>query len=430
MENRTYPWYRRRGYLHFDLPIGEKKAAGIVTNPNAVAKHAFWPLIDYQITAEKISKTADGKLEKRSKERPIAYAAHLDSHIYSYYSQLISSHYEKELKARNIDQNVLAFRSLGKSNIHFARDAFEAIRSFGPCGVVGVDISGFFDNLDHNILKSQWSNLLGVSQLPKDHYNIYRSLTRYASVEKLKLYAALGIAKHNPKNGRTRICTPKNFHASVRRNGLIRTNSSGVGIPQGSPISALLSNIYMLEFDQRMRDVVSEWGGRYYRYCDDMLFIVPQDLTNGVAGMVREEIKNIKLEINTKKTEIRFFKKLKDGSLLSEKPLQYLGFLFNGQQVLIRSAAFARFSDRMKRGVSLANKTCYKRNKIRKAHGLNSKPLYKRKLYDRYSHLGKRNFIRYGIRAADIMGSTAIRRQLKPLWRNLQIEIERNNKNV
>lgn len=428
MDNRMYPWYRCRGYLHFDQPIGARKAAGIVTNPQAVAKHAFWPLIDYQITSKKISKTSGGKLKKKFKERPIAYAAHLDSHIYSYYSQLLSSYYEKELKARNIDQNVLAFRSLGKSNIHFARDVFQAIRSFGPCGVVAVDISGFFDNLDHNILKAQWSTLLGFSQLPKDHYNIYRSLTRYASVEKVELYTALGIAKHNPKNGRNRICTPKDFHTSVRRSGLIKVNSSGMGIPQGSPISALLSNVYMLEFDQRMRDVVSEWGGRYYRYCDDMLFIVPEDLTNGVAGMVREEIQTLKLEINTKKTEIRFFKKLKDGSLLSEKPLQYLGFLYNGQQILIRSAAFARFSDRMKRGVSLASKTCSKRNDTRKAHGLKSKPLYKRKLYDRYSHLGKRNFIRYGIRAADIMGSTAIRRQIKPLWRNLQLEIERKKK--
>jgi hypothetical protein len=33
--------------------------------------------------------------------------------------------------------------------------------------------------------------------------------------------------------------------------------------------------------------------------------------------------------------------------------------------------------------------------------------------------------VRYGLKAADIMDSKAINRQLKPLWRNLQKEIEK-----
>lgn len=423
MDKGKHPWYRQRGYLHFDLPIGLKKALSIVTAPDIVTTHSFWPLIDYQIIAEKLSKSTSGELEKKSKERPIAYAAHLDSHIYAYYSQLLSARYEEELKTRGIEQHVLAFRSLKKSNIHFARDAFEAIRSFGPCGVVCVDISGFFDNLDHQILKKHWAALLGEGQLPADHYSVFRSLTRYASVNRDELYAALNIAKHNPKNERKRICSPKEFDRVVRKGGLIKPNKKGIGIPQGSPISALLSNIYMLDFDQRIAEAVDEWGGRYFRYCDDMLFIVPQDHTNTVAGEVAKEIKSLNLAINPKKTEIRSFDLNTCGSLVSDKPLQYLGFLFNGQHILIRSAAFARFSERMKRGVRLAKSTCYKRNKLRSMRGQQPTTLYKDKLYERYSHLGRRNFVRYGLRAAEIMQSKAIRRQLKPLWANLQVEM-------
>ncbi|QEW07395.1 antiviral reverse transcriptase Drt2 [Nitrincola iocasae] len=423
MDKRKHPWYRQRGYLHFDLPIGFKKASFIVKNPTAVAKYSFWPLIDYQIIVEKLAKSDAGVLEKKTKERPIAYAAHLDSHIYAYYSHILSSHYEKELLRLGLEQNVLAFRSLGKSNIHFANDAFNAIRAFGPCGVVGVDISGFFDNLDHMLLKKRWCDLLGKSQLPLDHYRVFRSLTHYASVNRDELYSTLGIAKHNPKHGRKRVCSPKEFDRLVRSGALIKKNDGSMGIPQGSPISALLSNIYMLKFDQHMAEAVNEWGGHYFRYCDDMLFIVPKEFTDSVAGMVARDIKALNLTINTKKTERRIFDYDSSGSLFSEKPLQYLGFLFNGQNIFIRSAAFARFSERMKRGVTLAKSTCRKRNKTKIRRGKKTTTLYKRKLYDRYSHLGKRNFIRYAIRAAEIMESKTIKRQIKPLWRNLQDEI-------
>ncbi len=423
MTSKDDGWYRKRGYLHFDHPIGYKKARKIVANPKAVAKHSFWPLIHYEITTPKITKNSAGDVVRKEKTRPIAYASHLDSHIYAYYAQILAELYENRLAALGIGEYVSAFRSLGKSNIEFARDAFKSISEFGPCAVVGVDITGFFDNLDHAILKMQWSSVLGEPQLPHDHFAVFKSLTRFALVSRESLYDQLGISKHNPKNGRDRICKPEEFHSLVRKAGLISSNKGSKGIPQGTPISALLSNIYMIEFDKRMAEVVSEWGGRYFRYCDDMLFIVPQEFEKTVGGMVTTEIKALKLAINPKKTEIRLFSKNAEGGLHSNQPIQYLGFLFDGQQILLRSAALSRYSDRMKRGVKLARRTSYKRNTARIRRGLHPKPLYKQKLYERYSHLGSRNFVRYGLRAADIMESKAIRRQLKPLWKNLQKEI-------
>ncbi|WP_290519055.1 antiviral reverse transcriptase Drt2 [Alcanivorax sp.] len=427
MVKGEHPWYRKRGYLHFDLPVGIKKASAIVLDTEKVSRHAFWPFIDYQIVTEKLSKDADGDLKKKIKERLIAYAAHLDSHIYSYYSNLLSQFYEEELKKRQIGRHVLAFRALGKSNIHFARDAFKAIESFGPCGVIALDVSGFFDNLNHDYLKSRWSELLGKSLLPKDHYNVFKSLTKFSTVNRDALYSRLNIAKHNPKNGRERVCSTKEFDRKVRKEKLIIPNRNNHGIPQGAPISSLLSNIYMLEFDQKMSESVAEWGGHYFRYCDDMLFVVPQEFTNSVAGMVVTELKSLGLTINSSKTEIRTFENIGDGQK-SNKPLQYLGFLYDGQSILIRSAAFARFSERMKGGVKLAKSTQVKRNAIRVRRGEKPTRLFKQKLYERYSHLGRRNFIRYGLRAAEIMDSKAIKKQLKPLWKNLQEEIHKSTK--
>jgi RNA-directed DNA polymerase len=178
----------------------------------------------------------------------------------------------------------------------------------------------------------------------------------------------------------------------------------------------------MTEFDKAVQVFVRLLGGAYFRYCDDILLIVPSKDGQQTYNFVESEIKKLDLSIQTKKTERRNFSTV-DGLLLADKPLQYLGFLYDGQRILLRSSALARFSDRMKRGVRLAKLTMKKRNDLRADRGHATKPLFKKKIYQRYSLLGRRNFVSYGFRAAEIMNANAIRKQLKPLWRKLQLEM-------
>ncbi len=424
MPPKKHPWYRKRGYIHFDSPVSYRTAQKVVTSPRRVAKHAFLPLISYEIESFKFQVDESGDPQKVSKRRPIAYASHLDSHIYAYYANQLSSLYEEKLELLGLTKNVLAFRSLGKSNVQFANQAFEEIIRRDECSAVALDVSGFFDNLNHLVLKAAWCNLLSEEKLPADHFNLFKSLTKFSKVDKEALYDALGISFHNPKNGRYKVCDISDFRSLVRKTGLISSNKNSKGIPQGSPISALLSNIYMLEFDAKAAEAMDERGGIYYRYCDDMLFITPKEFRDDIETFANNEIDKLGLEINPKKTEKRDFW-LEKGLQVSNKPLQYLGFTFDGQRKLIRSASLARFSNRMKRGVSLAKKTQYKRNSIKVRQGQRPTKLYKRKLYDRYSHLGSKNFVTYGHRAANEMASDAIRKQLKPLWKRLQEEINK-----
>ncbi|MEC7470060.1 MAG: hypothetical protein VYC51_09455, partial [Pseudomonadota bacterium] len=110
------------------------------------------------------------------------------------------------------------------------------------------------------------------------------------------------------------------------------------------------------------------------------------------------------------------------------KSLQYLGFTFDGERKLIRSAALAKFSNRMKAGVRLAKKTVKRKNLESLLEGKpQTEVLRKKKIYERYSHLGRRNFLKYGYRAARVMGSKSIKKQLKPLWSRLHNEIEKHN---
>lgn len=423
-------WFLQRNNLHFDTPLTFNKANLLVKNSGMVSKHSFLPFLTFDVETIKYKKTTDTKDKERVfKKRQICYASHVDGYIYSYYASQLSKLYEKKLIELSISESVLAFRKIdGKSNIHFAKQAFNDISSKVDCTAIALDFSKFFDNLDQNILKNEWCKLLSMDSLPKDHFNIYKSLTKYSTVNKDKVYKLFNISKNNPKNRPFKICSIKEFREKVRNeNNLIQPNptiNDNKGIPQGSSLSALLSNIYMLDFDKKMLEFIKSLDrlGKYYRYCDDILIVVDSSTVEEIEVFVENLVKDFKLEFNASKTIKSNFKK-NNGVIYCDKDLQYLGFMFDGQNIYLRSASISRYHQKFKKSLSLSQKTMDKYNEIRNMKDLESKPLYKRKLYEKYSHLGKTNFITYGLRAKDIMQSVSIKKQIKKLNDKLNKEL-------
>lgn len=84
---------------------------------------------------------------------------------------------------------------------------------------------------------------------------------------------------------------------------------------------------------------MDEPGGTYYRYFDDMLFIIDREYRNDIENFAQKEISTLELDINIDKTEIRDFWKTR-GMQTCDKPLQYLGFTFYGQRKLSFSTIF------------------------------------------------------------------------------------------
>jgi len=417
-------WYKERKYLHFDRPIGRKKAVAFVTNPSHVTSHAFYPFIRFKITTKKVQVGSDKKICYKKKERPIMVASHIDSHIYAYYAGKLHILYEKVVFNAGLHNCVLAFRSLGKSNINFAKDAFDSIKSTGNCTVFCTDIESFFDKLDHTYLKKRWMDLYVSNSLPEDVYRIFKSLTRYAYTDRESLYQRFNISKNNPRHDRYRICSPSEFRSVVRTEKFILKNNEKHGIPQGSPISALLSNIYMLKFDQELNNMIKIIGGRYFRYCDDLLIIIPSEKNLDIERIVTNEVNHIGLSLNNQKTFTAKFK-LIDGTLKSDRPIQYLGFNFDGKNITLRSSSLSKYSAKMKSAVRKAAASRNKINKIRTRKGLEEKSIYRRSIFKKYSHLGTRNFITYALRSSDIMGSKSIRRQVRSHMTRIEYEIEK-----
>lgn len=410
-----HPWYKHRGYSHFDdfMPIIE--AEKLCGNKAEVARNSFFPFIKFD---KEVPRYDRRKRKVIPKLRQIAYACHRDSHIYSYYSYLLSKAYEKRLVAKPFSECVLAYRKLGKSNIDFANEAFFEISKRAPCVVLGFDIEKYFDRIDHKRLKEGWSECLGLKRLPVDHYAVYRSLAKFSTVDRDLLYGQLGIGRRVARV-RRRICSAKEFRDIVRGGGLIGVNREEYGIPQGSPISAMLSNIYLFRFDSAMYKLVSSIGGLYRRYCDDILVVCPSvnELTirNEITRMIEAE----KLKINTPKALRSEFTSV-GGKLVASRPFQYLGFEFDGQRILIRPVTLARFWRRMKAACRLAKKSAASKNGF-----AGPGKVFKRKLYERFTHMGRRNFVSYAFKASRKMNSKEMKRQLRRHWAVLERELEK-----
>ena len=265
-----YPtWWRRTLYRHFGPDCDLATARSVVESPQAVARHAFWPFVRYDKRVRRFDYTTG---RKSIKVRSVQYPAQLDANIFAYYAEQLAARYEQRLDALGLTDQVTAYRTLGRSNVHFAAEAFAWVRDHAPCDVYCFDVSSFFDNLDHGLLKAAWCELIGESWLPADHFAVYTAVTRYAYVEREHLPKALT----EGEAVRKRYCTTSEFR-SLRQRGELRVarNLEDRGIPQGVQLSAVLSNLYMLEFDRRLAAEIERRGGLYRRYSDDILIALP-----------------------------------------------------------------------------------------------------------------------------------------------------------
>lgn len=406
---------KKQSYRHFDVPLTSKLCERLVSNPEAVSKHSFFPFLRLDVVRPRIKRMTSGQLLKSSKVRDIRYAAHADASIYAYYNFHLSALYEQALKSAALENCVIAFRSLGKSNVEFSKEAFDWISKNTPCVALGFDVKDFFGSLDHKYLKQKWADLLGTAKLPKDHYAVFRSLTKHASVELIAAREALDLSRTALEN-LDRICKPEDFRSVIRAGGLIEVNKAGKGIPQGSPMSAALSNIYMLSFDKEMDRAIRQIGGYYRRYCDDILLVVEEKHAEEVKDLVANKLAAIRLTMQPNKTlECTF-------TPLADKPLQYLGLVFDGERILLRSSGVARYFKKMRAGVR-------QHTKAKSRDGRTPLSIQRQKYllqqYTEHTPKYKRSYPSYVKRVSFATGSPEILRQIRrhrKRFRSLMLE--------
>lgn len=179
------------------------------------------------------------------------------------------------------DPNSFAYRpGVGVAS---ALRALAAMRDRGFHWVLDADIRSFFDSIDHSILLGKLERWLGAA---------------------------------SPFLGWIR----QWIRAAVWDGGELRMLTRGV--PQGSPLSPLLSNYYLDDFDRRLRALQLH----FVRYADDFLVLArtPFELAEA-RSKVEEALQQLNLTLSKEKTQTTTF----------EQWFHFLGAEIQGGAILL-----------------------------------------------------------------------------------------------
>lgn len=179
---------------------------------------------------------------------------------------------------------------------HDAVRAAQALVAAGKDWVVDMDITKFFDHVNHDILMHR------LGQLIRDK-RVLRLIGKY-------------------------------LRSGIMIEGVVQVAEEGT--PQGGPLSPLLANIYLDELDRQLQ----ERGLSFVRYADDCnIYVGSQAAAQRVlASMTRWISKHLRLEVNATKSGV--------GRPWERK---FLGFRINRQgQIEVAPRSLERFQDRVR----------------------------------------------------------------------------------
>lgn len=145
----------------------------------------------------------------------------------------------------------------------------------GQTDVVDADLADYFGSIPHTELM----------------LSLARRIVDRRVLHLIKMWLECAVEETDPRGRKTRTTEAKD---------------SGRGIPQGSPISPLLSNLYMRRFVLAWKKLGLEHrlGSRVVTYADDLVILCKHGKAEEALQRMREIMGKLKLTVNEEKTRI------------------------------------------------------------------------------------------------------------------------------
>lgn len=428
--------FTNKMYAHFDKRKSIESVKKYVYNTKKVKEHSFFPFIldihrmekfDKENYLNNLKENVDKKEKvRKEKKRNIMFSSHLDRYIYQLYNYKLNNSYNNFARKNGINKCSIAYRNnlKGKNNITFAHDVFKFILSTENSYILVGDFKDFFEGINHKYLKKMICRVLGKSNLDEDYYAVFKNITRYTYFDlrdicKIKGIKPKDIYKHTEKiNLETekkeyvfeleKIMTIDEINKYKAK--YLHYNNK-CGIPQGSAISSVLANIYMIDADKMINDLVTSNKGLYRRYSDDFIIIIP-NISKDKFAVIFNRIKEILNQngnpvLKDEKTRVYYYEEEKLKNINEDflttisntkNELEYLGFCFTGDKIKIRDKTMSKFYYRMYKKIKTI---AIAHGKTKNGNNISAKNLYR--LYSEYGKYDKKgNFITYNERCEKI----------------------------
>ncbi|WP_254846706.1 reverse transcriptase domain-containing protein [Oceanobacillus sojae] len=429
-----YDKYPMKKYIHFDRRVRIEKKESYLTNRNRIALHSFLPFIHYKDSFDRNIGQKNPDMDYRpikNKNRDIMYAGHLDNYIFKFYAEKLNCEYNSWTSSNQIDECSIAYRDNkdGSSNIEFAAEIINSIVQHEEAYIIVGDFTKYFDYLNHKILKERVKTVLKTSLLEEDWYNVFRSVTKYGYYEKSFLEKKFGSDRFLRSKGTYSYFKQFKDFRAFQREYKCEKNLDNYGIPQGTAISAVLANVYSINFDKEVQQIAKHYSGLYRRYSDDYIIVIPKKHNNDttiaqikeIDKQVRRLAEKDKIIIQEEKTGLFEYSNeiLTDIEENKESHLDYLGFVFDGANVQMRGKSPYKFYRK-------ANQLIDKAISVKEKKKLDKIP-YRKSIYSQYTDLGTErkpygNFITYAKKAQNSFD------KISPKTNNLMMQQIKNRK--
>lgn len=385
-----------KNYLHFDAPLtmsAKKKLLKKFSYDTYVTSFRHLPFIEFKIKLNKygLLDAESGSKGIHEKVRTISLPSHHDSFLFKYYGRILSMCYEQFVEDTDINNIAIAYRH-GKSNITGAKEVFDFLWQVGDSWIIKGDFSAFFDNLNHQILFKNANRVIKQyfnGRIPKDWQSVLKAITKYRSIQKEELKSFKQHAGRYQVEAKTL--------SKMMKSGKIKVGKlNKKGIPQGTSISSVLANIYMLEFDELVQKLLDNYGGFYRRYSDDFAIVVP--INNCDLEEIHKLLKQIQqlcqsrvlLAIEDHKSKLLYFdaqqKIIYQAGTSKRYNFDFLGFSFTGKKVILRPKTIYKFHYKGKHAIYLLRRNVNERDiasslnyKLMKNIYLSNRPVNKQK---------------------------------------------------